>query len=174
MTWRRRQAVILTNAWLLLFKTLWTKVNANLIKTQNLSFTKIHLISSVKWPPFCPAELLNTSNNIQQITSGVHYFVMQVLFQEHYSDAIMSAMASQITSVSIVYSAVCWGGDQRKYQSSASLDFVREIHQWPVNSTHQGPVTRKMFQFNDVIMETASIYREQLHNWTSWYFRGVY
>ena len=26
------------------------------------------------------------------------------------------------------------------------------IHQWPVNSPHKGPVTRKMFQFDDVIM----------------------
>ena len=42
----------------------------------------------------------------------------------HYSDVIMSAMASQITGVSIVCSAVCSGADQRKYQSSASLAFV--------------------------------------------------
>ena len=33
-------------------------------------------------------------------------------------------MASQITSVSIVYSAVCSGGDEREHQSSASLAFV--------------------------------------------------
>ena len=33
----------------------------------------------------------------------------------------MSAMASQITDVSIVYSAVCSGTDQRKHQRSASL-----------------------------------------------------
>ena len=35
---------------------------------------------------------------------------------------------------------------------SASLAFVRGIHRWPVNSPHKGPVTRKMFPFNDVIM----------------------
>ena len=44
------------------------------------------------------------------------------------------------------------GGDQRKYQSSASLAFVRGIHQWLVNSLHKGPVTRKMFPFDDVII----------------------
>ena len=33
-------------------------------------------------------------------------------------------MASQITGVSIVYSTVCSGADQRKHQSSASLAFV--------------------------------------------------
>ena len=61
----------------------------------------------------------------------------------HYSDVIMSAMASQITGVVIVYSTVCSGADQRKHQSSASLAFVREIHRGPVNSPHKEPVTRK-------------------------------
>ena len=40
----------------------------------------------------------------------------------------------------------------RKHQSSASLAFVRGIHRRPVNSPHKGPVTRKMFPFDDVIM----------------------
>ena len=39
-----------------------------------------------------------------------------------------------------------------KYQSSTSLAFLRGIHQWPVNSPHKGPVSRKMFPFDDVIM----------------------
>ena len=39
----------------------------------------------------------------------------------------MGTMASQITSVSIVYSTVCSGTDQRKHQSSLSLAFVRGI-----------------------------------------------
>ena len=38
----------------------------------------------------------------------------------HYNDVIMRAMASQITSVSIVCSVACSGPDQRKHQSSAS------------------------------------------------------
>ena len=65
---------------------------------------------------------------------------------------VMSVMASQITSVSIVCSAVCPGADQRKHLSSASLAFVRGIHRWPVNSTHKWPVTRETFPFDDVIM----------------------
>ena len=64
----------------------------------------------------------------------------------------MSAIASQITSLTIVYSTVYSGTDQRKHQISASLAFVREIHRWLVNSPHKGPVTRKMFPFDDVIM----------------------
>ena len=67
----------------------------------------------------------------------------------------MSAMSSLITSLTIVYSNVYSGADQRKHQSSASLAFVRVIHWWPVNSPHKGPVTRKMFPFDDVIMIQA-------------------
>ena len=55
----------------------------------------------------------------------------------HYSDVIMSAVASQITGVSIVCSTVCPGAHQRKHQSSASLAFVRGINRWSVNSPHK-------------------------------------
>ena len=44
------------------------------------------------------------------------------------------------------------GADQRIHQTSASLTCVRGIHRWLVNSRHKGPVTRKMFPFDDVIM----------------------
>ena len=69
----------------------------------------------------------------------------------------MRAMASQIANLKIVYSAVYLGADQRKYQRSASLAFVRGIHQSPVNSLHKKPVTRKMFPFDDVIMENREL-----------------
>ena len=55
----------------------------------------------------------------------------------------MGPVASQITSLIIVYSTVYSGADQRKHQSSASLSFVRGIPRWPVNSPHKWPVTRK-------------------------------
>ena len=77
----------------------------------------------------------------------------------HYNDVIMSAMASQITSLTIVYSSVYSDADQLKYQSSASLAFVWGIQRWPVNSPHKGPVTRKIFLFDDVIMCYKSIFR---------------
>ena len=54
----------------------------------------------------------------------------------------MGTMASQITSLTIVYSTVYSGADQRKHQSSASLAFVWGIHRGPVNSPHKWPVTR--------------------------------
>ena len=71
----------------------------------------------------------------------------------------MSVMVFLITSLTTVYPTVYSGADQRKHQSSASLAFARGIHRWPVNSPqssvnppHTGPVTRKMFPFDDVIM----------------------
>ena len=60
----------------------------------------------------------------------------------------MGAMASQITSITIVYSTAYPDADQTKHQSSASLAFV-------LNSPRKWPVTRKMFPFDDVIMEIA-------------------
>ena len=57
----------------------------------------------------------------------------------------MGAIASQITSLTIIFSAVYLDTDQRKHQSSASLAFVRGIHRSPVNSPHKLPVTRKCF-----------------------------
>ena len=76
----------------------------------------------------------------------------------HYSGVIMSAMTSKITGVSNVCSNVYSGADQRIHQSSASLVFVREIHGWPVDSPHKGPVTRKRFPFDDV-SSLAHIYK---------------
>ena len=76
---------------------------------------------------------------VTTITSGLLWILV-----------IMSTMASQITSVSSVCSTACSGRYKRKHQSSASLAFVRGM--WPVNSLHKGPVTWKMFPFNDVIM----------------------
>ena len=80
------------------------------------------------------------------------YNILINIFQWLISDVIMSAMASEITGVSVVYSTVCSGADHRKYQSPASLAFVRGIHRWLVDSLHKGPVTRKMVPFYDVIM----------------------
>ena len=64
----------------------------------------------------------------------------------------MRAMESEITCLTIVYSTVYSGADQRKHPNSASLAFVRGIHRWPVNSSHKGPVARKKFSSDDVIM----------------------
>ena len=73
------------------------------------------------------------------------------------------------------YSTVYSGADQRKHQSSASLAFVWGIDRWPVNSPHKGPVTRKMFPFDDVIMTDLGRgdpgLQEGPHGWCSQYWR---
>ena len=104
-------------------------------------------------PPHCsfdnkrsPCSMSANSGNRSRL------FAPELCYAQHYNDAIMSAMVSQITRLDIVYSTVYSGVDQRKYQSSASLVFVRGIHRWPVDSPHKRPVTRKMFPFDDVIM----------------------
>ena len=69
----------------------------------------------------------------------------------------MGEIAYQIISLDIVYSTLYSGADQSKHQSSASLAFVWGIHRGPVNSPHKWPVTRKMFPFDDVIMNYSGL-----------------
>ena len=116
-----------------------------------------------------------------------------ILCARHYYDVIMGTVASQITSLMIVYSTVYSDADQRKHQSSASLAFVWEIR-WPVNSPHKWPLTRKMFPFDDVIKKLddgSAMTRRSRHlisgayciahpSWpksvlfTNWHFRNWY
>ena len=98
--------------------------------------------------------------------------VMKVI---HYNDIIMGTMASQITSLTFVYSTVYSGADQRHHQSSASLAFVWGIHRGPVNSPHKWPVTRKMFPFDGVIMcmHKAASFSTQQWNF-EYFFFGVW
>ena len=107
---------------------------------------------------------------IRRVSKGLHggFFKSRwllVAFMEHYNDVKMSAIASQITSLTIIYSTVYSDTDQRKHQSSVSLAFVRGIHRWPLNSPHKGPVTRKMSPFDDVIMNFQFLDFEHSSSW---------
>ena len=64
----------------------------------------------------------------------------------------MGAMVSQIIGISIVYSFVCSGADKKK-PSKLRVIGLCEGHS-PVTGEfpHKGPVTRKISQFDDVIM----------------------
>ena len=85
---------------------------------------------------------------------------------DHYDDVTMGTIASQITSLTIVYSTVYSDADQRKHQSSASLAFVWGIHRGPVNSPHKWPVTQNLFPFDDVIMIiSCSSACQKLNSW---------
>ena len=172
----RRQAIIWTNAGILLIGPLGISFSEMLIEIYIFSFKKMHLkLSSGNWRPFCiclnvliPRVLvpyiygtriwpsLRLPISWYPTVLGVGHQQAQCWLQSHtcirYCDVIMGAMVSQITSLVIVYSIVNSGADHRKHHSSASLAFVRGIHQWLVNSPHKRPVTRKMFSFDDVII----------------------
>ena len=107
-----------------------------------------------------PITVQYSSRDIHKITTSSFGMVNLILLltisymyvvYDHYNDVIMSTMASQITSLTIVYSTVYSVADQRKDSSSASLACVKGIRRWPVNYPHKGPVARKI-PFDDVIM----------------------
>ena len=62
-----------------------------------------------------------------EIVIEIHTFPFKKIHL-HYIDIIMTTMASQITSLTVVYSTVYSDADQRKHQSSTSLAFVWGIH----------------------------------------------
>ena len=151
------------------------------------SLTDIHNDGWIKWPTFCKRNFhvhFNERKVCYSIKDSLKYLpnddkenkslLVQVmgwrrewskelpepmtLNDVHYNDVIMGTMASEITSLTIVYSTVYSGADQRKHQNCASLAFVWGIHRGPgtprgpVNSPHKWSVTRDMFPFDDVIM----------------------
>ena len=125
---------------------------------------------------------LYVSPHILSLTTINNYIFTINISSIHHYDVIMGAMARQITSLAIIFSSVYSGTDQRKHQSSASLAFVRRIHRWPVNSPHKGPITRKMFPFDDVIMSGITIitgsasrsWYENLSNRDGYFCTNVY
>ena len=85
--------------------------------------------------------------------------IMMKYLGNHYTDVTMGAMASQVTSVPIVYSTVGPGAEQRIHQSSASLAFVWGIHRWPVNSPHKRPAENVSIWWRhlDLLLEHVAI-----------------
>ena len=78
-----------------------------------------------------------------------YYYIENI----HYNDVIMTTIASQIISLTVVYSTIYSDADQRKHQSSVCVTgFCVGNSPGPVNSPHKWPVTRKMFPFDDFIM----------------------
>ena len=105
-------------------------------------------------PPYCwsaiwgklPYPLEHATNKMQDIWVFIsdEIFISFdrcfLIFIEHYSYVTISVMASQITGIWTVRSVLCSGAHQRKHQSSASLAFVRGIHQCPVDSPQNSNV----------------------------------
>ena len=109
----------------------------------------------------------------QQLTSLSSLFIWAMhprIMMGHYSEVIVSAVSSQISSVLIVCSTVCPGADQRKHQSCALLAYVREVHRWPMISPQKGPVTWKMYQLGDVMIYCTRFdkYKVISIHWPHW------
>ena len=72
-----------------------------------------------------------------------------------YDDVIISSMASQTTRLDRLLNRLF----RHRSKKTPTLCFtgrcVREIQCRPVNSSHKGPVTRKVFPFDDVTMVTS-------------------
>ena len=112
---------------------------------QNIKFVLIK-----KYYGFSQPQLSNQLLNSPAIIEIISIIVSR---REKTSFLVTSrTMTSQIICLTIVYSTVYSDTDQRKHESPASLAFVRGIRRWPVNSPHKGPVTRKTFSFDDVVM----------------------
>ena len=116
----------------------------------NRTMCRAYVLKESTIKMWCNSNMFPSWLNTSIILSA--YAQLLIFTVLHYGDVIMRAMAFQITDVSIIHPTVCWGADQRKHQSSASLAFVRGIHRWPVKSSHKGPVMWKVFPFNNVIM----------------------
>ena len=168
MTWRRfpsRKLKHLCNSVKIYFVTKWLNIVSELHFRRIFFLSEWHshihrdnfVYAPSQWETTLQCNVVSnwlrmgpafTACNIETVRA----LALCVAETSHYNDVIIGAIASQITSLTIVYSMVYSGADQRKHESSASLAFVRGIHRGPVNSPHKWPVTRKMFPFDDVIM----------------------
>ena len=131
----------------------------------------LHRASNVEKIPFDDVILTQipecTYLHVILLLRGPVFSTQYCLMMPHYNDVIMSAMASQITGVSIVYWTVCSGADQRIHQSSASLVFVGGFHRWPVYSPHKGQWRGKCFH-----LMTSSWY-DGIHMCRRWRHQAI-
>ena len=91
---------------------------------------------------------------LSQCALHCKYAVLSKYIEFHYIDVIMTTMASQITSLAVVYSTVYSEADQRKHRSSASLVFVWGIHRY-----RWIPRTKSQLRGKCIHLMTSSCYR---------------
>ena len=134
----RRQAIIWANDALLLIGPSGTNCSETWLKYNEIEFN----MSFANWRSLCRGlyviywgwnKLCRILGKLQCILGSIIGGNPQEVFKaqeatdrlsSHYIDVITTTMASQITSLTIVYSTVYSDADQRKHQSSASLAFV--------------------------------------------------
>ena len=102
-------------------------------------------------------ELFKTVSNRMPAAAMICLQIIKLFMIWHYDDVIMTTIASQITSLTVVYSTVYSDADQSKHQKLRVTGLCVGNSPGPVNSPHKGPVTRKMFPFDDVIMRIQKL-----------------
>ena len=108
-------------------------------------------------------------------------YAFNVAKHEHYSDFIMSAMTSQITSLTIVYSTVYSDADQRKHQSPASLTFFAGnspmTGEFPAQMASNAEIVSIWWRHHDeclisqmcsVVLNDLTSIQKQAKNWISY------
>ena len=98
-----------------------------------------HIISPVIFN-----NILSTKTYSRSVETSGNMFISQWRHNDHHG------VSNHLPS--IVCATVCLSWHQRKHQSPRSWPFVRGMRRSPVNSPQKGPVTRKMFPYDDVIM----------------------
>ena len=88
---------------------------------------------------------------------------------KHYNDVIMTTVASQITSLTVVYSTVYSEADQRKHQSSASLAFVRGIHRDRWIPRTKGQLRGKCFHLMTSSWDNNLVKEKSTGNGRTWF-----
>ena len=168
-SWQAQQIIMTLIPLFIYFKIVYitdhsVKVTSRCLMVQGILWFEDSMQTSAQLPNLCTVEPWYWQQHVRSIlATNASLLLLEAMIEPgvkhgHYSDVIMTTIASQITSLTIVYSIVYSDADQRKHQSSASLAFVRGIHRGPVNFPRKWPVTRKMFPLDDVIMHLIWIW----------------
>ena len=107
-------------------------IKAEAQEGNKISFIKlVVLLTEAEWKKAWKSPLTRCINVLTVVLVAADIDVARWLcfkiYPKHYTDVIMTTIASQITSFTIVYSIVYSDADQRKHQSSDSLAIVREF-----------------------------------------------
>ena len=124
--WSRHQES--TNADLTRRKHWISVVVFELVSLDCLDFSSWEILSIHTYIYIYVYKSVQQSVSIKRIGPTLKNYDWLIDWPNHYIDVIMTTMASQITSLAVVYSSVYLDADQRKHQSSASLAFVWGIH----------------------------------------------
>ena len=133
---------------------------------------RCRLLFIVKWYLTLESFLFESSHYISSLYQSVK--LKQQIYRQsrgepipHYIDVIVTAIAYQITSLTVVYSTVYSDADRRKHQSSASLAFVWGIYRDRWIPRTKGQLRGKVFHLmtsswavasrglNDLILDSS-------------------